>query len=314
MRKKPTKWNIKKAKKLFKDNDCELLEDVYVSTSTKMRYICTCKRPAEIRLFDFIKGGRCKKCAIEKNAEKFKFSYKKVKKIFKDGGCRLISKEYKNCMEKLEYECSCGRTAEIKLSEFKGGKRCKGCMGEKIAEKLRYTIEDVKEIFREGGCILISKTYKRNNEKLEYICNCRRVATIRLSDFQQGRRCKKCGIEKNTGENHHNYNPNLTDEDREDRRLKPEYGEWRKKVYKRDNYICQITGEKGCNLVAHHLEGYDNNIELRTVVSNGVTMDEDCHKLFHKLYGYGNNTSAQFYAFQLHQKMADYQNLLNIEV
>ena len=132
---------------------------------------------------------------------------------------------------------------------------------------------------------------------MKFRCSCKRIANITLTDLQSGRRCKKCGMEKISGKNHYRYNPNLTDEDREDRRLNPENIKWRKKVFKRDDFICYISGKRGGDLVAHHLESYDNNKELRLVVSNGICIGKGYHILFHKLYGYGNNTRAQFEEF-----------------
>ena len=69
---------------------------------------------------------------------------------------------------------------------------------------------------------------------------------------------KKCRIVK-LGTKNPNYNPNLTDEERE-RNNKDKrddgYKFWRRKVYERDLFTCQITGEKSKgNIVAHHLDG-----------------------------------------------------------
>ena len=101
-----------------------------------------------------------------------------------------------------------------------------------------------------------------------------------------------------SGKNNPNYNPNITDEERQMKRNYPEYKEWRKLVYERDYYTCQICGDnKGGNLIAHHLEGYNSNKELRTTLGNGITLCEECHGNFHHQYGKGNNTKEQFIEF-----------------
>ena len=59
-KKKLIKWNIKKVRKLFKDNGCELLEEVYINNKTKMRYICSCDsgEEAETTLNSFAGGNK----------------------------------------------------------------------------------------------------------------------------------------------------------------------------------------------------------------------------------------------------------------
>jgi hypothetical protein len=56
------------------------------------------------------------------------------------------------------------------------------------------------------------------------------------------------------------------------------YKNWRKKVFERDNYTCQICGYKGNKLVAHHIMSWSKFIKLRFVVNNGSTLCENCHK------------------------------------
>ncbi|GHT52931.1 hypothetical protein FACS1894106_2750 [Spirochaetia bacterium] len=65
-------------------------------------------------------------------------------------------------------------------------------------------------------------------------------------------------------------------------RTSREYRQWRKEVIRRDEHTCQICGEKGLRMEAHHLKPFAKYPELRFVVSNGVTLCEDCHKDQHK--------------------------------
>ena len=69
------------------------------------------------------------------------------------------------------------------------------------------------------------------------------------------------------------------------RRATKEYKEWREAVFKRDNYTCQMCGQHGGKLNAHHIERYSKCVERRTDVSNGVTLCESCHRLLHKMEG-----------------------------
>ena len=106
---------------------------------------------------------------------------------------------------------------------------------------------------------------------------------------------------RSKGKDSPNYNPNITDEERETRNqrlLIIGYKEFRDKVYKRDNYTCQLTGIKGHSLVVHHLNGYNWDKKHRLDENNAITLTREIHNLFHKIYGKGNNTKEQFEEFK----------------
>ena len=59
--------------------------------------------------------------------------------------------------------------------------------------------------------------------------------------------------------------------------------EWRKQIYNRDNFTCQLCGNRSRkgNLVylnAHHIQRVVDEPALALSISNGITLCDDCHK------------------------------------
>ena len=122
-----------------------------------------------------------------------KYTIKEVRKIFKDGGCKLLSKIYKNGKDKLDYICICKKQAKISLFDFKRGRRCKKCAIKRRAEKLKFTYKDVKQYFKDHKCELLETEYKNCDTLLRYRCDCGNTkCKISFYEFKQGHRCRKC--------------------------------------------------------------------------------------------------------------------------
>lgn len=60
-------------------------------------------------------------------------------------------------------------------------------------------------------------------------------------------------------------------------RSSPDYGRWRKSVYKKDWFSCQFCGYKGKNIEAHHVKNWSKNKNLRFNINNGLTLCNKCH-------------------------------------
>lgn len=218
-----------------------------------------------------------------------RLSYEEVMIVFEENGCALLSDEYKGAKSKLRYVCTCGEESEIAFDKFKRGQRCRKCSFKKTADKLRKPLDEVRLIFEQGGCELLSTEYIGNKQKLEYVCECGNTAEIALSKFMAGQRCQKCKLRKiseaHRGEKHHGYKHDRTDEERIKQRKYPAYLEWRRNVYERDKYTCINCCEDKRNINAHHIYSYAKYPELRTDLRNGITLCEDCHKQFHRAFG-----------------------------
>ena len=82
-------------------------------------------------------------------------------------------------------------------------------------------------------------------------------------------------------ENHYNWKGGITPEVMLIRNS-VEYKSWRKNVYQRDNYTCQICGKQKCYLHAHHIKSFADHPKLRFDINNGITLCKKCHYELHK--------------------------------
>ena len=60
------------------------------------------------------------------------------------------------------------------------------------------------------------------------------------------------------------------------------YHEWRIKVFKKDNYTCQMCGTRGGKLNAHHEIPFSDAPLFIFDVNNGKTLCFKCHKIIHE--------------------------------
>ncbi|NQZ55862.1 MAG: hypothetical protein HRT88_00085 [Lentisphaeraceae bacterium] len=102
--------------------------------------------------------------------------FKKIKDAFGIEGYQLLTTQYKNSKQKLNFICSEGHEGDISWNLFRVGERCKTCESiawdlerkkEKEKEKAmlsNITIEHVKLIIESYKYLLLSKSYKYPEE------------------------------------------------------------------------------------------------------------------------------------------------------
>ena len=183
--------------------------------------------------------------------------------------------------------CDCGNERVVKGSRLRSGKS-KGCA---ICSK------EIDLTGQRFGRLLVVSRAGHNKHRITWnvVCDCGNKKVAASSSLRSGH-TRSCGClrsdtssetcKERQGELHPNWNPDLTDEDRERSRIYPEYIEWRNATFERDSNTCQKCGKVGGrNLNAHHIEGFAKKPELRTELSNAITLCENCHKNLHHLYG-----------------------------
>lgn len=293
------RYSYEEAYNYFQKYGCELLEKEYINYNTKMQFKCKCGNIDYMDFDHFKRTHKCKKCSIKIQTIKRTFTYEYVQQYFREHNCELLESEYINCKTKMKYKCECGNESCITFDEFRSGRRCNLCARERQAAKRRLDYNYVKNYFEQFGYQLLEKEYINAFTNIKCKCPNDHFIITTWNNFQRGKRCLQCLLEYRVGENHPKWNFNLTNEDRISRRLLPECQEWRNKIFKRDNYTCQICNQYGGEFRAHHLDGYHWCIEKRFDIDNGVTLCKNCHQEFHNHYGTTNNTKEQFNKFLL---------------
>lgn len=198
-----------------------------------------------------------------------------------------------------ECVCECGNKIICSSSELTTGntKSC-GCYRKEYFSKIRCT----QKIQIGNKYNLLTVTHKdssRNGRAFwECRCDCGKSCSVDTTRLLTGH-TKSCGClnerlrRERRGKKHPNFNPLLTQEDREHKRINQQNREWELKVFNKNQFKCQICSSSG-KLSAHHLDGYHWCQEKRLDESNGVTLCYKCHQSFHNQYGRKNNTKEQY--------------------
>lgn len=253
-------------------------------------------------------------------------SYEYVQSVFEERGYKLLSTEYKNNKQDLEYVCPehPNIVTKTRFNSIVSGQGCPHCAG-----NVRFTFSEVKGFIESEGHRLLSDSYGNNHTKLVIKCPKHENDQFQMTfkDFKKGHRCPKCKAEalskRTRGDKHYAWKgaSELTFH------LRAHTKEWTLEVLRAHRFVCDITGENNGDLEVHHLipfniirdealrelslgyrerigdytsdELYDlvELVKRKHPVENGVPLSKGIHNLFHRLYG-NRCTPYDYYEFK----------------
>jgi hypothetical protein len=259
--------NIENIKLSFESENHILLTKEYKNNSQKLEYICPKVHKHSISWTNWQKGARCPYCAG--NAV---MGIDYINDCFSKEGYKLLTKNYINCAQKLQFICPNGHKHYITWDKWRSGSRCYYCS--KIVKK---SIDDIKQSFEEEGYQLLTTYYLNNTQKLRYKCKNNHYGEITWRDWNTGRRCGKCYKEYNFGANAPNWKGGVS--------CDPYCDAWADKEYKKDikerdgnqclNPHCKRISDR---LSIHHIDYNKQNCSP----SNLITLCISCNSMANK--------------------------------
>jgi len=285
-----------------------VIEYSHTDNNRKAHWFCKCNCGNIVKVgTGNLKNGKTKSCGcLQKERVKEACSLDLTNKRF--GKWKVLRKaKNSNWGTKWACICDCGVKRDVLTSNLSGGlsTNC-GCYQREMNSKRRKGIKG-KFHHTEEAKRLMSITRKGKYAGKDSPFYGRTLSEEIKEKISKALK-DRYSVEKHHnigkwGKDNPNWNSNLTNEDRQHTRTYPEYKDWRDSIFERDSYTCQVcNNRRGGNLAAHHIESYNSNKELRTTLSNGITLCKKCHMNFHHQYGYGDNTKKQFKEFLVWNK------------
>jgi hypothetical protein len=191
-------------------------------------------------------------------------------------------------------KCDCGEECKRSRREAlnKNNKYCKYCRPpfEKMSGGKKSRMGPRKNLTGfKNGLLTYTDKWRNTNDgsEIEWLANCECGNEKWVKTFTSKTQ-KSCDcIRRKKGKDHHQYNVNLSKEDRlisKNRALFPGMVEWRQECLLRDGFVCVICGTKN-KLQVHHIQSWKNNIDLRISIENGISICYTHHRMFHRIYG-----------------------------
>jgi len=130
-------YDIDIIRKSFNNENYILLTDKYVSSVQKLDYVCSNGHKHRIAWSMWNQGQRCPYCYgnVRHNIEYINYS-------FEDEGYRLLTKNYINSAQKLEYICPNKHRHTITWNNWKSGWRCPFCYHERCSGPNHHNWKD----------------------------------------------------------------------------------------------------------------------------------------------------------------------------
>ncbi len=192
------KWNKEDVFKIIESKNGKCLTKDFTFDKDILKVKCKFSHEFKIAVKDIKHGNWCRKCAIEKRAEKRRLTIDDMHELAKKKGGKCLSKVYKSSHTSLLWECSRGHSWEARPSNVKHGTWCPFCPDEIQKENtLLKHFEKVVSIAKRKNGKCLSKSITDNKVPLEFKCKKGHIWKTRASNILAGHWCASCSNSEN---------------------------------------------------------------------------------------------------------------------
>lgn len=253
--------------------------DKNITSKTRLFYKCkTHSNTIENMSYACFKQGvGCKKCAIEKSADKYRKSFSEIKLEFENRNLILLSDNYENYYSVLKYMCPAHKDKGIQETTFAALRKskygCVHCSIESNSGEGHYKWN--------GGTTPLVNYFREYLKPWVF-------DSLKVYDFK----CALSKINDGTLEVHHlySYTNILTEVLNENN-------------FKIDNIINAISQDE-INLIAERL------LKKHYELGLGIPLKKTLHQKFHQEYSYHNSTPEQFSEFKVRFAAGEFNDQL----
>lgn len=171
----------------------------YINSKAPLSVICRCGCGEKLSTpyVGLLRGYGCARVTKERKAAGARLSIEEVRQRISTLGFSLVSGEYINETSPLVVGCPCGNTFESCLARIHLRQGCKKCSKFPPRVIKKPTIESIRKVFEEHGCVLLDTEYKDSKQKLSFQCGCGEISSRTLLDMKRSKTgCRKCRDKK----------------------------------------------------------------------------------------------------------------------
>lgn len=184
--KKREKYTIEFVKEIFEKENYVVHTTEFKNAKTQIEFTCPNNHNGSMLFYTFyINGCRCNQCKYIKMAEQFSHNIIDIKKEFDDLNFTLSTTIY-NPKQPLNFICPNGHQTEMHYINWKKSNyKCHPCYLQILQKQKAFTYNQVKEIFNNKGCRLLTTNYVNAKQLLSYICPNNHITAITLDGFNR---------------------------------------------------------------------------------------------------------------------------------